>query len=159
MKYSYKLLKQLVPQIKSKKELVEKLSARAFEVDSISGDTIDIKLPPNRYDASGHIGIAKEISALYGKRFQQKVSSKKEKIFRANFSIKVADKNLCPRYSGQFFELGRGQKTPKWMKDILTDCGMRSISPVVDIMNYVMLETGQPMHAFDADKLATDKKG
>lgn len=153
MKFSYKLLKKLVPRIKSKIELSEKLSSRAFEIDSVDSDTIDIKISANRYDASGHIGLAREISALYGKKFKVKETGRKPKTLKPNFEVIIRDKNLCPRYFAQYFELGKIKETPLLIKNILADCGMRPINPIVDIMNYVMLETGQPMHAFDFDKL------
>ena len=159
MKFSYKLLKKLVPQIKSKNELSGKLSSRAFEIDSIDSDTIDIKISANRYDASGHIGLAREISALYGKKFKVKEKFRKSKTSKQNFEVVIKDKNLCPRYCAQYFELGKIKETPLFIKNVLADCGMRPISTVVDIMNYVMLETGQPMHAFDLDKLAKINKG
>jgi len=158
MKFSYKLLKQLVPQIKNQNELVDKLTMHAFEIDSVKGDAIDIKLPPNRYsDAGSHIGIANELSAIYGKKPttynpQPTTKTKKQK---PNFSVKIQDKNLCPRYTAQYFENIKIGASPKWIQDILISCDLRPINNVVDIMNYVMLETGQPMHAFDADKLRT----
>lgn len=157
MKFSYKLLKKLVPQIKSKKDAIEKLNLHSFEAAESGGDVLDIILPPNRYDAASHIGIGRELSAIYGKKFKivnPKINPPAGGI-KNNYKIIVKDKKLCPRYSAQYFELGKIKQTPIWMKKILSDCGLRPINPVVDIMNYVMLETGQPMHAFDFDKLPT----
>jgi len=160
MKFSYKLLKQLVPSIKNQNELIDKLTTHAFEIDSVKGDMIDIKLPPNRYsDAGSHIGIAREISAILGIKFQipnfkfQTISKFKSQ----NFKVEIKDKNLCPRYTAQYFENIKIEASPKWMQDVLKTCGLRPINNIVDIMNYVMLETGQPLHAFDADKLHTTK--
>ena len=161
MKFSYKLLKKLVPQIKGKKELSEKLALYAFEIDSFKGNAIDIKLPPNRYDAAGHIGLAREISAALGRKFKYNLSEiqKHKTRAKANFRVEIKDKKLCSRYMAQYFDLGKMKKTPVWMKNILINCGMRPINTIVDIMNYAMLETGQPIHAFDYDKLGVkDKK-
>ncbi|MEK7566481.1 MAG: phenylalanine--tRNA ligase subunit beta, partial [Patescibacteria group bacterium] len=155
MKFSYKLLKQLVPQIKNQNELVDKLTMHAFEIDSVKGDTIDIKLPPNRYsDAGSHIGIAREIAAISNYKLKTKNYGQKEKNKKKSyFNVKIQDKNLCPRYTAQYFENIKISASPKWIQDVLKTCGLRPINNVVDIMNYVMLETGQPLHAFDYDKL------
>lgn len=156
MKFSYTLLKKLVPQVRSKSELMEKLTMFAFEAEEAGGNTIEIKLPPNRYDASSHLGIANELSAIYGKKlsdYNLKYATNKETSGKANFSVKIEDKNLCSRYIGQYFENLKTGPSPKWMQEILIECGQRPINNIVDIMNYVMLETGQPLHAFDFDKL------
>lgn len=168
MKFSYKLLKQLVPKIKSKKDAIERLNLHSFEATAANGDVLDIILPPNRYDAASHIGVARELSAIYGKKLKNlfasqidarlaKKPSVKNHQLKANFQIVVKDKKLCPRYAAQFFEINRMGQTPSWMKKILIDCGLRPINTVVDIINYAMLETGQPMHAFDFDKIKVEK--
>ena len=72
-------------------------------------------------------------------------------------SVSVQDSDLCPRYVSAYCEDVRITESPKWIKDVLIECGMRPINVVVDIMNYVMLETGQPLHAFDYDKLEGQK--
>ena len=153
MKFSYQLIKKLVPQAKNKADLIEKLNLHSFEAADAGGDVIDIILPPNRYDAASHWGIAREISAVLGKslKFSSSILRKTEDV---PFKIEIKDKNLCPRYAAQYFENVRIAPSPKWMQDILKSCGMRPINNVVDIMNYAMLETGEPMHAFDFDKLS-----
>jgi phenylalanyl-tRNA synthetase beta chain len=160
MKFSYTLLKKLVPEIKNAKALERQLSLYAFEVDGVEGKTFDIKLPANRYgDAASHWGIAQEIAATMGVRFDmQKTIANilKKSVATAGtlpLKITVAEKDLCPRYIGAYCENVTIGDSPKWIKDTLIECGMRPINNVVDIMNYVMLETGQPLHAFDYDKL------
>lgn len=160
MKFSYTLLKKLVPEIKNAKALDEQLSLYAFEVDSVEGKTFDIKLPANRYgDAASHWGIGQEIAATMGIRFdtQKTIANilKKPVATAGKLPIKVTveDKDLCPRYIASYCENVQVSESPKWIKDILIECGQRPINNVVDIMNYVMLETGQPLHAFDYDKL------
>ncbi len=158
MKFSYLLLKQLVPAIKNKNELIERLSLYSFEAEDAGGDTIDVELPPNRFsDAGGHFGLAREISAVLDVKYKE-VQPLKIKIRRQYqevepLKIKIQDKNLCSRYAGQYFENIKIKPSPKWMQKILISCGMRPINNIVDIMNYAMLETGQPMHAFDYDKI------
>ncbi len=167
MKFSYTLLKQFVPQLKSKAEAIELLSTHSFEAEEAAGNTLEIKLPANRYsDASSHLGIADELAAAisvkpaYAKLKNLPFVERKEMPKRApkNFSVRVEDAQRCPRYSAQYFEHVKIGPSPKWMQEVLTECGLRPINNVVDIMNYVMVETGQPLHAFDYDKLAGKKK-
>lgn len=160
MKFSYTLLKKLVPEIKNAKALEQHLSLYAFEVDSVEGKTFDIKLPANRYgDAASHWGIAQEIAATMGIRFGEQraiatlLAKQVATAGKQSLRVTVADADLCPRYIGAYCEQVRVGESPKWIKDVLAECGMRSINNVVDIMNYVMLETGQPLHAFDYDKI------
>ncbi len=166
MKFSYTLIKKLVPTLKNKYDLIEKLNAYSFEANSLGGNILDISLSPNRFsDAASHLGIAKEISAILGRNLQ--IPNPKAKTPNSlpagdlskggKFKVEVQDKKLCPRYVAQYFENIKVVASPKWMQDILIDCGLRPINNVVDIMNYAMLETGQPLHAFDCDKLITPK--
>ncbi len=162
MKFSYSFLKKLVPKIKSKKDLIDKINLRAFEAEDLGKDTLDVKLPPNRFsDAIGHLGLATEISAIYGKNYKLPITNYQlQKInIKAPFEVKIKDKNLCPRYATQYFENIEVKPSPKWMQEILISCGLKPINNVVDIMNYTMLEIGQPLHAFDYDKMEGEKRG
>ncbi len=167
MKFSYTLLKQFVPKLGSKAQATDLLSAYSFEAEEAQGGTIEIKIPANRYsDASSHAGIARELSAaldvpLALRNFKNLPFIEwKEKAKKApkKFSITVEDETLCPRYSAQYFERVTIGPSPKWLQAVLTECGLRPINNVVDIMNYVMIETGQPLHAFDFDKLSGKRK-
>jgi phenylalanyl-tRNA synthetase beta chain len=157
MKFSYALIKKLVPGIPSAVKVAEALSMHAFEAEEGEGGVLEVSLPPNRWsDASSHWGIAREVAASLGVPFDPprsvgvlaKVPSPPK-----SFSVEVLDATLCPRYTACAFDGVRVGPSPKWMQQVLVDCGLRPISNVVDIMNYVMLETGQPLHAFDAAKL------
>ncbi len=161
MKFSYSFLKKLVPKIKSKEDLVDKLNLCSFEAEDLGGNTLDVKLPPNRFsDAAGHLGLAAEISAIYGKNFQTKnLIRKKLGGAKAPFEVKIKDKNLCSRYAARYFENITVKPSPKWMQEILISCGLKPINNAVDIMNYTMLEIGQPLHAFDYDKMEEEKRG
>ncbi|MEK7464314.1 MAG: phenylalanine--tRNA ligase subunit beta [Patescibacteria group bacterium] len=161
MKFSFKLIKKLVPQIKNKAGLVEALSMHAFEAEEAGGDVIEVTLPPNRYsDAASHWGIAKEAAAILGFKppsFLPNANSQAPTKSPKNFKILIKENKLCPRYTAQYFSGLKVSPSPNWIQDILRDCGLRPINNVVDIMNYVMLEVGQPLHAFDADKIGGGK--
>ncbi|PIU99371.1 hypothetical protein COS59_00155, partial [Candidatus Wolfebacteria bacterium CG03_land_8_20_14_0_80_36_15] len=155
MKLSYSLLKKLIPGARSKQQVVDALNMYAFEAADLGGDVFDVSISANRYsDAASHFGLAQELSAIlnvepkFPKIKLQKPVKKSKK-----FSITIQDKNLCPRYTGQYFENVKVGPSPKWMQDILKSCGLRPINNIVDITNYVMLLIGEPMHAFDYDKL------
>ena len=113
---------------------------------------IDNKSLTHRPDLFSHIGIAREIAAIENKKLQLpkniKVKSNAKKI-----KVEIKDKKLCPRYIAVQLENIKIQGSPKWMQARLSAVGMRSINNIIDITNYVMLEWGQPLHAFDADKI------
>ena len=110
----------------------------------------DINLTPNRSDCLSVIGIAREVVALTGKVLKRPDIKFTEGDFdTSSVSIEVLDPDTCPRYTARIV---RGIKTgppPLWMKRRLEASGIRSINNIVDVTNYVMLETGQPLHAFD----------
>lgn len=155
MKFSYALLKKLAPGIKDQKKFVEEFPLHAFEIEGIKDDTVDISIPANRYsDVSSHKGIALIVSAIFGgKIVEPKLAAIVKKTSSRKFGIKIAAKNLCKRYSGLYAEVSKVTASPRWMQDFLISCGLRPINGIVDVMNYIMLEIGQPLHAFDADLL------
>lgn len=116
------------------------------------GDTIlDIDITPNRPDCLSVIGIAREVAALTRSKFHVPEISYDEvgEAIEASASIKIADPDLCPRYCASLLTNVKIGPSPQWMQQRLLACGMRPISNVVDVTNYVMLEYGQPLHAFD----------
>ncbi|MEK7590273.1 MAG: phenylalanine--tRNA ligase beta subunit-related protein, partial [Patescibacteria group bacterium] len=155
MKFSYLLLKKLAPGIKDQKKFVEEFPLRAFEIEEIKDDAVDISIPANRYsDASSHRGIAVIMSAIFGGKIAEpKLAAIVKKNSSRKFGVKISAKNFCRRYSGLYAEISKVTASPKWVQDILISCGLRPINGIVDVMNYVMLEIGQPLHAFDADLL------
>ncbi|MBV9575175.1 MAG: phenylalanine--tRNA ligase subunit beta [Gammaproteobacteria bacterium] len=111
---------------------------------------IDISITPNRGDCLSVKGLAREISALTRTTLNEITISACEPTHQETLSIVVQDQIACPRYVGRVIrEVKADAITPLWMKECLQRGGVRSISPIVDITNYVMLELGQPMHAFD----------
>ena len=156
MKFSYKLIKKYLPEVKSKESLVNSLNMRAFETETKEGDTFDVSVPSNRYsNVTCHIGIAREAAAAMNLREIKipEITVEEWKGRAEEFSLEVEDKKICPRYTAWYFDGVKISSSPDWMQKVLSDCGLRPVNNVVDIMNYVMLETGQPLHAFDYDKI------
>ncbi len=120
----------------------------------------EIGLTPNRMDAMSHLGVAKDVCAYlaHHERKNAKPKTPYANGFKAdnnNLPIKVVveNNNACPRYSGVSISNVTVKESPQWLKDRLVAIGQRPINNIVDITNYVLNETGQPLHAFDADKI------
>ncbi|HLN19147.1 MAG TPA: phenylalanine--tRNA ligase subunit beta, partial [Patescibacteria group bacterium] len=124
----------------------------------ISDSIIEIKVLPDRaHDAMSHVGVAREISALEGKRMVFDISSLiMPKAKSKTLKVEIKDKDLCPRYIGAVMTDIKIKESPKWLRDRLIASGMNAINNVVDATNYVMLEIGQPLHAFDRDKMESN---
>ncbi len=112
---------------------------------------IDFKITANRPDCQSVLGVAREVSVALRTPFHPPVPSYTAKggDVREHIAITVEDYDLCPRYLGRVVRNLRIAPSPKWMQESLRAAGMRPINNIVDITNFVMLETGQPMHAFD----------
>jgi phenylalanyl-tRNA synthetase beta chain len=116
----------------------------------------DLEITPNRPDWNSVIGIAREISAVTGNPLKLPQVSLKETGDPAGklVAVRIEDPELCPRYTARVIRGVKIAPSPEWLKTSLEKVGVRSISNVVDVTNYVMLETGQPLHAFDYHLLA-----
>ncbi len=113
-----------------------------------------LKLTPNRSDCSGMKGVAREVAALTGSQLQPVAIMARPVTLVEQLQVVVEDKEACPLYCGRLVrEVNAKAQTPVWMQRRLERSGLRLINVVVDITNYVMMEQGQPMHAFDAEKL------
>lgn len=126
-------------------------------LDKYLGDTIfDFDITPNRPDCLSIIGIAREVAALTEKsvRLLEVSYVEQEEPIERKTSVKIADPDLCPRYCASLITDVKVAPSPPWMEQRLLACGMRPINNIVDVTNYVMLEYGQPLHAFDYQKLA-----
>ncbi len=118
----------------------------------------ELEITPNRPDCMSAIGIAREISALTGfELIIPDYNLKKRLNVDSGLVIEIKDYNLCPRYSAKIFKNVPGTESPFWLKHRLLLCDVRPVNLIVDLTNYVMLETGQPLHAFDKDLLYSDK--
>jgi len=126
-------------------------------VDYLSLDDriIEIDLTPNRGDCLSIAGVAREVSAINRVPLvRDEVAAVADSISQS-FSVELEAPEHCPRYVGRVIRgIDPQARTPLWMQEKLRRCGLRPISPVVDITNYVMMELGQPMHGFDFDKLS-----
>lgn len=119
----------------------------------------EIGITPNRADCLSHIGVAREIGLLVNKKPKMpKTVLKESSALASKFAkIEILDKEKCPRYSARIIRNVKISPSPKWLQDILTAIGIRPINNVVDVTNYVLMETGHPLHAFDYDTLAGHK--
>lgn len=119
-------------------------------------DTIfEISITPNRSDCLSHIGIARELASAFSRKLQPPHYNIHEGNKRVDqfAKVEVLDNALCPRYSGRVVLNTKVVQSPRWLRSSLQRVGMRSINNVVDATNFVMLELGQPLHAFDLDRL------
>jgi phenylalanyl-tRNA synthetase beta chain len=119
----------------------------------------ELEITPNRPDCLSIIGIAREVAAIYGKPLTMPVIELKESGLpvEKEVSVEVQDSGKCPRYTARVLKNTKIGPSPDWMKRRLEACGIRSINNVVDITNYVLLETGHPLHAFDYTLLKDGK--
>ena len=118
---------------------------------------ITLKLTPNRSDCLSLHGIAREVAALTGAPLQAIPAASFKQADDQTRKIKVSAPAACPRYTGRVIAgVNAKAATPAWMVQRLERCGLRSISALVDVTNYVLLELGQPLHAFDLNKLDGD---
>lgn len=146
---------------RSPEEVGEALTMLGLEVEGYEpwgdGDTIlDISITPNRGDCLSVKGIARELSAYYALPLRETPLFKGEGAKHPP-NIKVLNTKGCPRYIGWTFEIDINKKTPDIIAYRLDACGLRSVNIVVDITNYVLIEMGQPLHAFDLDKLSGER--
>ncbi|MGE5617833.1 MAG: phenylalanine--tRNA ligase subunit beta [Sphingomonadaceae bacterium] len=116
---------------------------------------IDIDVTPNRPDCMSVVGIAREVAALTGARLSIPPTRIPGSEFRSSdlITVEIRDPDLCPRYTAIVIRDVTVKPSPHWMQRRLYLCGVRPISNIVDATNYVMLERGQPLHAFDGSKL------
>lgn len=141
------------------------LDPRAKAGDSLAnalniGETVlEAEITPNRGDCLSMIGIAREVAVVTGQDLKlpvSKIQEAKERVFDM-LSVEIKDKELCRRYMARIIKNVKIGDSPKWMQERLSSSGVRPINTVVDVTNYVMLEMGQPLHAFDAEKISGGK--
>ncbi len=123
----------------------------ALGLDSLC---IDVDLTPNRPDCASVIGIAREVSSFVNKPLRLPVDGAKIVEEDKGFTVRIEAPDLCPRYAGKRIQNVKIGPSPWWLRRILISVGLRPINNVVDVTNFVMLEYGQPLHAFDFKKLA-----
>jgi phenylalanyl-tRNA synthetase beta chain len=132
------------------------LGASLAETLKLSDIVLDIDLTPNRPDCLSMLGVAREVAALQGNRLRYPDIDLSDtgRIIAERTRVTIEDPDLCPRYTARLIEDVTIGPSPAWLQDRIRSVGMRSINNVVDITNFVMMELGQPLHAFDFDQLA-----
>lgn len=166
MNISYNWLKDLIDVDLSPEETASALTRVGLAVEGIHafGDdqVFDIDLTSNRPDCLSHLGVARELRVITRKEFPEKAQSRDEgatqavpfPVLLAPDVVKIEDPELCYRFTARMIRGVKIGPSPEWLVRRLEAVGERSVNNVADITNYVMLELGHPMHAFDLDKLA-----
>ena len=178
MRISYNWLKEYVNIKHSPEKLAHVLTMSGLAVESIekaAGDTIlEIEVTSNRPDWLSYIGVAREVAAVTGAKLRHCEAAKRPKQSKkdcaaccerseairlrpprndAQITVKVSDKRLCPRYTARIIRNVKIAESPAWLKTKIEAMGLRPVNNIVDITNFCLFESGEPMHAFDLDKL------
>ena len=160
MKILYNGLKEFTEVDAAAAELRARLSMAGTSVDSVeetaAGPVLDAEVTINRPDLLSHLGIAREVAVLYRrdlKSVQPKLRESEEPAEKA-VRVEILASDLCRRYTARIVHGAKVQPSPEWLRQRLEALGQSSINNVVDATNYAMLELGQPLHAFDLDKIA-----
>jgi len=164
MLFSYNWLSDYIrSNLPSAEKLADSLTMHSFEVEGLESKNndfiLDIDILPDRaHDCLCHLGIAREIGVILNKKNIDYNDLDKKGLSQAKGSlnkveVKFEDDSLVPRYSAIVIEGIEIKESPQWVKDRLLSVGLSPVNNVVDLTNFVMLETGQPLHAFDYDKI------
>jgi len=163
MKLLFNWLKEFVDVTASPQDVRSRLSLAGIAIESVedspAGPVLDADLTTNRGDCMSHYGIAREISALFRLPLKSLAPGPKESSSPVSSAARVAIEcpDLCGRYAARVFRGVKVGPSPDWLKQRLEALGQASINNIVDATNYVMLELGQPLHAFDLDTLAEQR--
>jgi len=159
MRISLEWLGEYLPGSVEAERAADALTNGGLPVESIerhgSDTVIDVEVTSNRGDCLSHIGVARELSALLAREFRDVKPSAKESSTPASSatSVRIDAADLCPHYTARVIRNVTIRPSPPWLVRRLEAVGLRAINNVVDVTNYVMFETGQPLHAFDFDRL------
>jgi len=163
MKVVYNWLKEFVDVVAPPQELASRLALSGTNIGGLEngphGAVIEAEVSSNRPDCLGHYGIAREVGAIYKLPLKHVSPRPAESTAKASDAVKVEiqSPDLCGRFTARVIRGVKIQPSPKWLKDKLEASGVASISNVVDVSNYVMLELGHALHAFDYDKVRDHK--
>lgn len=161
MRVPFSWLKEFSDFTASPEEVADRLTMIGLEVEgteSSEGDIIfEVNVTPNRPDCLSVLGIARELSAMMGTPLKIPPHHIDDSQPASDYSVEILDPYLCNRYTGRVITGIMISDSPGWIQKRLAQCGIRAINNIVDITNYVLLELGHPLHAFDADLLAGKK--
>jgi phenylalanyl-tRNA synthetase beta chain len=163
MLFSTRWLAEYVDLPKDPEDLIRRLTAAGHAVEGTErkGDDLllDVEVTTNRPDCMNHLGLAREIAVLYGRplRFPEIAPSEAAERVEDAAAVEVEEEIFCPRFVARVVRGVEIKESPSWLRDRLAAIGLRSISNVVDVTNYVLWEMGQPLHAYDLDRLAGRK--
>ncbi|MGB6898416.1 MAG: phenylalanine--tRNA ligase beta subunit-related protein, partial [Candidatus Acidiferrum sp.] len=165
MKVIYSWVKEFVNVTASPSDVASRLALSGTNIGSIEngphGAVIDAEVGSNRPDCLSHYGIARELGAVYKLPLKPVAPQPAEgptKVSEA-VEVEIESPELCGRFTARVIRGVKIQPSPKWLKDRLEASGIASISNVVDISNYVMLELGHPLHTYDYDKVRDHRIG
>jgi len=120
---------------------------------------LEVSLTPNKADCNSHLGIARELAAVSGKQIKMPVIvlNESDNSIQESFKVIIEDNEKCPRYSARIIRNIKVVESPDWLKQRLIHVGLRPVNVVVDVTNFVLMEQGQPLHAFDLAKIEGNK--
>ncbi|MCP4653055.1 MAG: phenylalanine--tRNA ligase subunit beta [Candidatus Omnitrophica bacterium] len=160
MRFSLNFIKEFLELKVPAKELATTLTMAGMEVEHLEkiGDdwALDIEITTNRYDWLSVLGVAREIGASTDKKLKVKYLKVDKKPIEKKRKIIIENKEDCPFYVGRTVRGVKPTASPAWLKSRVQNCGINSINNIVDITNYCMLKWGNPLHAFDEDKIEGD---
>ncbi len=155
MRIVYPWLSELVRVPGDPDSIAREIALRGFEVAAVEHGrlpVIDFEITANRPDCLSHVGIAREAATIWNLPLQPPQIAPLDRSGAALVDVRLDAPDLCPRYCAQVFDVTIGP-SPSWLAERLEAAGVRPISNIVDVTNYVMLEMGQPTHAFDIERL------
>ncbi|MBI4689694.1 MAG: phenylalanine--tRNA ligase subunit beta [Nitrospirae bacterium] len=158
MRVPFEWLKEFLDISSGPEEVADILTMIGLEVEGterFADDVVfEVNVTPNRPDCLSIIGIARELSAALNVSLKYPEYEISEKRLTHDFKIEILNDNLCHRYAGRIIKGIKVEDSPEWLKNRISKCGIRAINNVVDITNYVLLEFGHPLHAFDLNTLS-----
>ncbi len=159
MRISYNWLKEYVDLKESAEALSETLMSAGLPTESIENigadKVLEVEVTANRPDWLSYIGVAREVAAITGRKLKMPPVKKSEaRSQRSEIKVKIEDKALCQKYTARIIRNVKVGDSPAWLKTRIEAMGLRPVNNIVDITNFCLFETGEPMHAFDLDKIS-----
>jgi phenylalanyl-tRNA synthetase beta chain len=158
MRVSFEWIKDFVDITVPAEEVAHRLTMAGLEIEgmeTIDGDIVmEVNVTPNRPDCLNILGIAREVAAAFGLQLKKPQHCIEGPLEIGDIRVEIDATDLCGRYTGRLIKGVTVGESPDWMKKRLEKCGIRAINNVVDVTNYILLEFGHPLHAFDADRIS-----